>query len=201
MNRATLIAQLTGSMLDTATAFLPADFERHIDLAVGDYSRFCPQSVTAEIALVSGLALYPCPDDLVRVLECDWGRDFKATRNPWDVDWPGRLPEIAVAIAANGRRLRLTPAPNYGQIAALGSTCPYLYAANHCAAEDHYTLRAEDEPVVILRAQAEAMRELAMKSISKPMQLRDGMSQSPKNGTPAYLYGALMHEFANKVAR
>lgn len=201
MTRATLLATLTGSLLDSAAGFLPADFTRHIDLALADFSRFCPLVTEAELQLVAWKNSYPCPVDLESVLACDWGRDFKAAANPWDANWPGRLPDISLIRAAGERSLRLSPAPTPNQISTLGSACSYRYAAAHVLTESVCTLSPQEESAVLLRAQAEAMRELAMKGVTRPVQMRDGVSQGPKNGTPSFLYAALMAEFTERVRR
>lgn len=200
MSRANLLTRYQGSLLDSSEAFTPEDLGRHLDLAVADFNRFCPLVIPAELTVQAGVAQYPCPDDLDRVLACDWGRDHKADSQPWDYTWPGRLPAMTVVRGPSGRRLHLSPAPSAGQIATLGAACTYRYTASHVLTDNANTLTLADEVVVLLRAQAEAMRELAIKNVSRPVQLRDGMSHGPKNGTPAYLYAALMSEFSSKVA-
>ena len=50
-------------------------------------------------------------------------------------------------------------------------------------------------------AQAEAMRELSMKNATTAYQLREGISATPKNGTPAYLYQELLAEFERRLMR
>ena len=49
--------------------------------------------------------------------------------------------------------------------------------------------------VAQVRAQAEAMRELAMRNVVKPQQMRDGYTSMPRNGTPAALFETLLAEF------
>ena len=39
------------------------------------------------------------------------------------------------------------------------------------------------------------MRELAMRNVVTPQAMRDGYSSTPRNGTPAALYEALLAEF------
>ena len=57
------------------------------------------------------------------------------------------------------------------------------------------TVEAKDRALFLLRAHAEVARELAARNITKPVRLRDGFSQGPRNATPAALYDALMREF------
>ena len=53
----------------------------------------------------------------------------------------------------------------------------------------------------MLRAQAEAMRELAAKNATTAYNIREGISATPKNGTPAYLYEQLLQEFERLAGR
>ncbi|MTD32402.1 hypothetical protein [Paludibacterium denitrificans] len=134
--------------------------------------------------LQAGTALYPCPDGLTKLMGCDWGRDFKQTRQPWDDLWPG-LPEIRLTRSSAGARmLFLTPAPTALQINMLGSACPYRYGIPHQVDADISTLLEADVPLVLVRSRAEALRELAMQHTTKPYQVRDGISSTPRNGTP-----------------
>ena len=57
------------------------------------------------------------------------------------------------------------------------------------------TVSAPDRALLLLRAQAEAMRELAMRNVVKPQQMRDGYTSMPRNGTPAALFESLLAEF------
>ncbi|EEG08238.1 phage adaptor protein [Pseudogulbenkiania ferrooxidans] len=196
---ASLIADLKASLLDSASSFIAEDFERHVQAALKDYSRRRPLEMVDELTLQSGLALYDCPADLTVVLGCDWGRDAKLTLDPWDDRWPGTLPSIRVMRRGGERVLRLTPAPSARQIGLLGSACPYRYGAAHLVTENDSTLQEQDAPLVVLRAQAEVMRELAMKNSTQPYQVRDGISATPKNGTPSYLHTVLMDEFERRL--
>ena len=45
------------------------------------------------------------------------------------------------------------------------------------------------------------MRELSMKNATTAYQLREGISATPKNGTPAYLYQELLAEFERRLMR
>ncbi|WP_024303316.1 hypothetical protein [Pseudogulbenkiania sp. MAI-1] len=197
--QASLITKLQASLLATAESFLPEDFARHVHVAVADFSRYRPLEMVDTLALQAGLALYPCPAELTVVLGCDWGRDAKLTLDPWDNRWPGALPAIRVMRQGENRVLYLTPAPSARQISLLGSACTYRYGAAHMVSETDGTLADQDVPLVVLRAQAEALRELAAKHTTVPYQVRDGISATPRNGTPSYLHTVLMDEFERRV--
>ena len=62
------------------------------------------------------------------------------------------------------------------------------------------TILAGDRELLLLRGQAEAMRELAMRGVAKPVQLRDGLGMGPRNAHPAALYDALLCEFRERAA-
>ncbi len=57
------------------------------------------------------------------------------------------------------------------------------------------TVPDEHRGLLLLRAQAEAMQELAARNIAKPVQLRDGQGGAPRNGVPAALHAQLMDAF------
>jgi hypothetical protein len=133
----------------------------------------------------------------VRPKFSNWGEAFKGRYNFWDDCYPKDLPKLSIVELSGVRKLRLNPAPTAAQIGWYGSTYDYFYAASHVLSDTPgaTTIDDRDRGLLLLRAQAEAMKELATRNIGKPVQLRDGMSYGPKNGTPAALYDQLMREF------
>lgn len=199
MNRAAVIDRLRASLLEAQSELLAEDYERVLDLALAALSARRPRTVFAELALAAGQAHHPCPAELLSVLACDWGMAEKAALSPWDDNWPGRLPTLCVTYAQDGRRLSLLPAPSARQIGLLGAVAPYRYGAAHLLTDTACSLDEALLALLLLRAQAEVMRELAMKHATKPYQLRDGVSAQPRNGMPGYLYSVLMDEFERRV--
>lgn len=198
--RSLLQARLASSLIDSADAFTSPDFARHIDVAFAEVSRFVPRVVFASLSLIAGQGQYPCPAALSGVIGHDWGCSAKAQSKPWEDSWPGELPVIRVGFDAQGERvLHLKPCPTARQISQLGSQLPFHYRSRHILTDSASSLSDEDAQLLILRAQAEAMRELAMHHASKPFQLRDGISATPRNGMPGYLYSVLMDEFTQRV--
>ncbi|WP_114153002.1 hypothetical protein [Chromobacterium haemolyticum] len=200
ITRPRLEAALKASMLDSANVFKPEDYLRHIDTALEDYSRRKPLQCLGELALSVGRTVYDCPAALLTLQGLDWGRDAKAGLNPWDDRWPGRLPELRLLDGEDGRKLYLSPAPNARQLALLGGQAVYRYGTAHQLSDSASTVPPVDAALLLVRAQAEAMRELAMRNSSRPLQMQDGLTSTPKNGTPSYLYTVLIEEFERRVA-
>lgn len=202
MNLSSFTAQYKASLLDSVRAFAEADYPRHVATALAALSSVKPQRRMAIVRLEPGRSLYLCPADLTRVHACWWGRSHKAHGRPWDDDYPGALPEWrVVTTAANERLLRCHPAPSGKQLLVLGNACEIEYHADHVLTENECSLDAEELDLLLLRAQAEAMRELSMKNATTAYQLREGISATPKNGTPAYLYQELLAEFERRLMR
>lgn len=200
MDRASLIADLKVSLHDAADVFTAAedaDFGRHLDNAVLDFSRARRRTLLGSLLLEANRFDYPAPANLLQVKFPLWGRDQRAARQTWDRNWPGTLPRLQLVEGAAGRELHLQPAPTAVQIADLGANYPFYYYAAHeiGLAAAATTVAAGDRGLLLLRAQAEAMKELALRNLGKPVAMRDGLSSQPRNGTPAALYGQLMAAF------
>jgi len=202
MSQADLVADLKASLQDAADVFTAAndaDFIRHLDSAALGLARHRPRTLLGSLVLMADQSAYAAPDDFHAYKASLWG-DVRL--RPWEKAWPGRLPDLRVAEMAGSLQLHLIPAPTAAQIAVLGADYRFYYYARHLvgvAAADT-TVRAADRGLLLLRAQAEAMKELAMRNIKKPVQLRDGISSSPRNGTPSYLYEALLDQFEKEAA-
>ncbi|MBU1692290.1 MAG: hypothetical protein KJ958_05485 [Gammaproteobacteria bacterium] len=202
MSQASLVTDLKASLNDAAgvfTAAADADFIRHLDMSALDLGRFRPRTMLGSITLTAEKVDYPAPTDFLSYKAAIWG----TTRpKPWDKTWPGKLPEARVAENTGALELHLIPAPNATQIAVLGSTYKFYYFARHAigATAANTSVQPGDRGLLLLRAQAEAMKELAARNVKKPVQMRDGISGGAKNGTPAYLFEALMEQFERAAA-
>lgn len=200
MSEADLVADLQGSLQDAANAFTAAssaDFKRHLKAAALAFSRKRRRTLTGTLTLVADQAQYACPDALVAFKSALWGLASTIDPRPWEKSYPGRLPDAVVVEASGVRKIELRPAPTAAQISQLGSEYRYYYFAGHEVGADaaQTTIHAGERQLLLLRAQAEAMRELAARNIVKPMAVRDGLTQTPRNGTPSYLYHELLAEF------
>lgn len=199
MSRADLVADLKASLQDAASVFTAtgdADFSRHLTAAALDFGRKRPLVKSAQLTLTAETASYAAPDDLLD-FDCELWSSRGRLPKPWEASWPGELPRQSVVGAAGARLIVFNPAPSAAHIAALGSAFDYLYRAAHAIGDTAAgtTIAAGDRGLLLLRAQAEAMREMAFRNISKPTQMRDGYTSQPRNGTPAALYVALLDEF------
>ena len=203
MSRADLVADFKASLHDAAEVFTAAngaDFSRLLDVAALDFARLRPRTLIGSVTLSTGTADYALPVDFHQYKTDLWADPGRA--KPWEKSWPGRLPSIRVAEIAGEKRLVFFPAPTAQQITLFGSSFKFYYFARHVigTAETDTSIDAADRGLLLLRAQAEALRELAMRNIGKPVALRDGLNSAPRNGTPAALYQVLLDEFNQAAA-
>lgn len=203
MSRADLVASLKDSLHDAASVFTAAadaDFIRLLDIAALDFGRVRPRRLAGQLTVVAGKAEYFAPAGMTACLGERWGVGVIA--NPWDACYPGPNPRVTLVESAGVRSLMLEPAPTALQISLYGSVFPFYYLAAHQigAAAADTTLNAGERGLLLLRAQAEAMRELAIRNVGKPVQMRDGFTGAPRNGTPAALYRSLLDEFEARAA-
>ena len=203
MKRDDLVQSLKYQLNDAATVFNNADdddFIRHLDNAALDMGRVRPRRLSATVSLVASQPNYAVPATVLRVASSPWGTE--KIGKPWETDYAGPLPRPELAGDFDELELWLEPTPTARQIELLGATYRYYYYAAHEIGEAaaDTTVRAEDRALLLLRATAEALCELALRGAKKPTQLRDGLQSGPKNGTPAGLYEQLMKQF-NMQAR
>ena len=203
MNRPDLLKAYSDSLLDSQRAFKADDFGRHMDTALRELAQFYPRRMLAELNAMPMQREYECPADLIEVLATHYGRAEKAQRQPWDAGYPTqRLPEVTVQYRADGSRyLQVFPAPSYQLLAQIGTVVGYEYSAGHVVTDSYSSLTPVLVHLAILRAQAEAMRELAMRNSTQPTQIKDSLTNTPANGSPSYLYQLLMDEFYGRVKR
>lgn len=201
MAQADVVADLKRSLHDSATVFTAADdadFVRFLALALLDMAWKRPLTGVGQVVLVAGQARYPLTTypDFANYKTHMWGTGACLPK-PWEPGYPGALPRVASVQEAGGPCLAFDPAPSAAHLAVLGSTFKFWYAARHVLAADaaQTTVAPQDRGLLLLRAQAEAMREMALRNLGKPVQMRDGLSGAPRNSTPAALYETLLHEF------
>lgn len=197
-----LVSELKESLHDAASVFdaaQDADFQRMLRVAARDLAATKrPRTLVGELSLVADQDTYTTvPADLLLPKVGIWGTGTLRSR-PWDA--PNEpLPTISLAELGGAPVLVLSPAPSSRQLCAFGSVYRYYYLAGHVLSEtpSASTIQDRDVGLLILRAQAEAMRELAMRNYFKPVTLRSaspGVSLS-RNGEPATLYQAMLREF------
>lgn len=153
-----------------------------------------PRTCMGSLSLVADQASYATvPADLLLPKVATWG---VSTLQPWQLP-PGPLPIITLAEFEGVPMLVLNPPPSSCQISAFGSAYAFYYFGAHQITEDAgtSTVQEKDRHLVILRAQAEAMRETAMRNAHKPVTLRDAGGGMTRNMTPSALFEKLLTEF------
>lgn len=200
MSLDSLVADLKASLFDAASVFTgedDADFKRFLAQALPDLQWKRPLTKLGQVTLVAGTASYVLADADFAALKMDLWRDVGKLPRPWEPGYPGALPRITAQQGATGWELVFDAAPTAAMLAYLGSTCRYHYFAEHAigllAADT--TVAEPDRGLLLLRAQAEAMLALAIRNAGKPVQLRDGLSGTPRNSTPAALHQVLLQLF------
>lgn len=197
-----LVADLKRSLHDSAGVFnaaADADFIRFLSLALPDMGWKRPVTRLGQVTLAAdepryALTAYP---DFANYKTHLWEKTATYP-NAWEPGYPGAVPRVAVAKDGANCWLTFEPAPSAAHIACRGSAFKFYYFALHVLGEAAVdtTVNAVDRGLLLLRAQAEAMRELTLRNVTKPVQLRDGLSGTPRNSTPAALYEALLEMFA-----
>lgn len=196
-----LAQDLQRSLHDSAGVFAAddyADLKRFLNLALPDMAWKRPITRLGQVTLVEGeprytLAVYA---DLANYKTYLWDK-AAGYPQPWEPGYPGALPRVAMQRDGAVPYLVFDPAPSAAHIALRGSVCKFYYFAMPVIGVDaaDTTVAEQDRGLLLLRAQAEAMRELTIRNAGKPVQLRDGLSGTPRNSTPSALYQALLAEF------
>lgn len=181
MTRSYLIQELKSVLMDAAAKF--ADdyaFERHLDIAALEMGRVRQRTLVGQITLVADQPSYAAPEDLVEVKYPLWGMKEQRSRAVWAENHPGRLPRLTRATLNGARVLWLSPSPSAAQIADLGATYQFFYFAGHRVSdvETETTVHANDRHLLIIRAVAQGLLELALNGVSKPVSLGGSMAVS-----------------------
>lgn len=200
MSLADLAADLRASLGDTAELFdaaEDADFKRLLTLALPDMAVKRPRTRLGQVLLQAGEGRYSLAalPDFLDYKSHIW--DAAACRpQPWEPGYPGAVPRVA-AQREDMPWLAFDPAPSAAHIALRGSTFRFYYLARHVLGEDASgtTVSADDRGLLLLRAQAEALRTVTLHQANKPVAMRDGLSGTPRNSTPAALHEMLLRLF------
>ena len=205
MSQADLVAGLKVMLGDAASSFTgtgDSDFERHLDVAALDMGRVRPRTLVGELTLVADQPNYSVPAELLQPKYTLWGRTERRNRKPWNNNWPAKAPRMSVVENSGSRELWLDPAPTEAQITDLGKSFKYFYFAGHTIDADaaNTTIPATDRELLLIRASAQALQELANHGVVKPVSIGDGFGSTPKNGTPAALAESVMTLFERMAA-
>lgn len=202
MSKADLVADLKATLHDAAKPFeVDGDdsaFERFLANALPDLGIKRPLTRLGQVSLVAGEPRYALSTltDFSSYKTDQWGAERQLPK-PWDPCYPGARPRVYAVKEPTGWLLVFDPAPTALHIGVLGGTFKFWYFARHSIGADaaDTTVSEQDRGLLLLRAQVEAMRELAIHQANKPVRMNDGISGMPRNSTPAALHATLLQLF------
>ncbi|AWL12814.1 hypothetical protein HMF8227_02362 [Saliniradius amylolyticus] len=201
MNIDYLINELQISLGDTAEHFeVGGDFSvggrRLIDAALSAYSQHRPRTKPGKLLLVSGQMNYTAPVDLIGFKMSNWGHSAPL----WQPNRPRSIPRPTLVGERGSYALCFNQAPSLGHIQCFGREYHYLYYAEQSVNENGDLLLPRTElDLVMLRAQAEAMKELSMHHSNKTVSANNSVASPAKNDKPIYVYQQLMAEFEERI--
>ena len=202
MSQVDLVDDLKRSLHDCAGVFNApeqADFVRFLKQALPDMGWKRPRTLLGQVTLSANeprFSLVDLPDFHAYKMHV-WQTGAYCPQ-AWEPGYAGALPRVGSHKDSAGYWLDFQPAPSAAHIALRGSAFKFYYFASHgiSTVGADTTVALVDRPLLLLRAQAEAMLELTLRNAAKPVQLRDGLSGTPRNSTPAALHATLLAMFA-----
>lgn len=201
MSLADLAADLRQTLHDSADLFdaeADADFKRLLAQALPDMAIKRPRTRLGLVTLSCDEARYALSDysDFSAYKTHMWDKGA-AYPQPWEPQYPGAMPRVSAVQDGGAWTLVFEPAPSAAHVAFRGSVFKFWYFGLHTLGEleADTTVAPADRGLLLLRAQAEAMREMVLNHASKPVSMRDGVSGTPRNSTPAALHEMLLRLF------
>lgn len=204
LSQADLTADLKamlGASADKFPAAADGDFIRHLNTAALALGRYRKRTLFGSLTLQADVSEYAAPADFIQFKNATWGDAERKTRKCWDLNFPTVLPKVFSYELSGAMQLYLMPPPTSAQITDLGSEYKFFYFAGHTIADDaaNTTVRPEDRDLLLLRALAAALHDLAADGIAKPITLAPGIGSMPKNGTASALSEAAMKLFIQQL--
>ena len=201
MRLSALKESLSLSLMDTANLFGDKDWPELLQDAADDLARVKRRIRSGTLTLVCGQTDYAAPSDLIGLRFHRWGYAERQTRLPWERGYPRDLPRVTV-MDGQPKTLRLSFAPNAMMLALLGQEMVIDYYTGHTLSdtEGETTVPPEQRDLLLLRAQAEAMKWLAQRNVNYTTSVQQAVAGTPKNGVPAALYQQLMADFERRAA-
>jgi hypothetical protein len=198
---------LESSLLDAASIFgdagagRNAHLDRHLNAAVTDFDRVAPLLEGAQIQLVADAANYAADARAVRFHGSEV-LDKQTQLDPWDEYRVPEVPTPSLARISNTKTWVFRPVPTAFILDRIGTIYPFTYFAAHVLHDTdaaQTTFDARHLPLLVLRAQVEALRDLAVRNAHKPVALRDPNYSQIKNGTPAALAEQFMRLWESQI--
>lgn len=178
--------------------------DRYLRAAAADFGRVRPRVLETSVTLQADVVTYDMPAEARRFHSATWIDAWLAVE-AWERPARVRVPRAVVREASGGgRELVLSPPPTLAFICTVEAAQTVRYYAEHTigATEADTTIMDEDRDLILTRAQAEAMKELAIRGSGKPVDLRNAsLGAGISNMTPSALYDALMKIFERQAMR
>jgi len=198
MQLSTLINQLKMALMDSAE-LIEGNEQQVIEISLSDFSRYRPQIKLATFSLLTGQMLYSAPADFIRVRTVLYGQNQRA-KQPWQPGYPHQLPKLsAIEDEQDKKWVQLSHFPVESVVLNCGRDFSYTYYAVRKISNDTLTIDIQDEPLLLLRCIAEAVKYIAVHQLSKTVSVRNSIGGEAKNGTPAAIHEQLMTQFERQV--
>lgn len=195
-----LTKSLKTSLMDSAGLFLD-ELPQLLTIAAEDLAKVRRRTLVGSIQLRPGKDIYLAPEDLMDFKLSTWGQQQRKTMKPWQPKYPRQLPDVSV-LDGSPKYLVLSFIPTGGQIGLMGSEFRFFYFANHHIDEDgsKTTVSESERNLLLLRAQAEAMKWLSMRNVDKTVSAKHAISGASKGGVPAALYRILLEDWERRAS-
>lgn len=198
MNLKDLTTKLQQALKDSAE-LLKGIETQIIEVALADFSRYRPQTKIATISLMTNQVLYPAPVGLIRIRNVLYGQSQRA-KQPWEPSYPRDLPRLTVVEDDSDEKwIQLSHFPANSVVMNCGRDFSYTYYACRKIMNDTINIDVQDEPLLLLRCMAEAVKYIAFHQLSKTVSVRNSIGGEAKNGTPAGIHEHLMSQFERQI--
>ena len=200
MSMEQLTDSLKVSLMDSANLFLD-ELPQLLNIAAEDLARVRRRTLVGFIQLRPGENIYLAPKDLMDFKISTWGQQQRKTMKPWQPGYPRQLPNVSV-VNGSPKYLVLSFIPTGYQIGLMGTKFRFFYFANHHIDEDgsKTTVSESERCLLLLRAQAEAMKWLSMRNVDKTVSAKHAVSGASKGGVPAALYRILLEDWERRAS-
>ncbi|WP_164491423.1 hypothetical protein [Vibrio mediterranei] len=198
MNVTDLTTKLQKALKDSAELLEGLELQI-IEVALADLSRYRPQIKIATFTLMSNQLLYKAPVGLIRVRNVLYGQSQRA-KQPWETGYPRNLPRLSVIDDDSDTKwIQLSHFPADSVVMSCGRDFSYTYYACRKIVNETINIDVQDEPLLLLRCMAEAVKYIAIHQLSKTVSVRNSIGGEAKNGTPAAVHEQLMTLFERQV--
>lgn len=198
MNVSDLTTQLQKALKDSAELLEGIELQI-IQVALADFSRYRPQTKIATLSLMTNQLLYKAPVGLIRIRNVLYGQSQRA-KQPWEPGYPRNLPRLSVVEdETDSKWIQLSHFPADSVLMSCGREFSYTYCACRKITNDAINIDVQDEPLLLLRCMAEAVKYIAIHQLSKTVSVRNSIGGEAKNGTPAAVHEQLMSQFERQV--